>query len=61
MHKLFSKYEHVIKKSHFVKQKYMKNWSHDKNRILASMDGGPYFFTTTENICQSVICINLNF
>lgn len=45
-------FEHVTKKSHFVKQEYMKNWSQDKSKVLASIDGGPYHLISTENICH---------
>lgn len=49
--KIFNKYNKVTKKSHFVKQEYLKNWSHDNNSVLVSMNGSPYKSESTASIC----------
>lgn len=50
--KIFNKYNKVTKKSHFVKQEYLKNWSHDNNSVLVSMNGLPFKPESTANICH---------
>lgn len=50
--KIINKYNKVTKKSHFVKQEYLKNWSHDNNSVLVSMNGSPYKSESTASICH---------
>lgn len=50
--KIFNKYNKVTKKSHFVKQEYLKNWSRDNNSVLTSLNGSPYKLESTTNICH---------
>ncbi len=37
---------------HFVKQKNLKNWSHDNNYILVIINGLSYQLENTANICH---------
>ena len=53
--KIFNKYNKVIKKSHFVKQEYLKKWFHDNNSVLVSMNSSPYKSESTASICHHLL------
>lgn len=49
--KLFSKYSHPTRGSHFVKNEYLKQWSKDGNRILTKINNGEYTLISSDKIC----------
>lgn len=49
--KIFSKYSHPTKASHFVKREYLKQWSNDGEHVLRSINGGPFVLVASKEIC----------
>ena len=46
------KYEHVTKRSHFVKQEYLMKWSGNNKNILVSINSCDFKKDTPRNICN---------
>jgi len=49
--KIFSKYSHPTKASHFVKHEYLKQWSNDGEHVLRSLNGSPFVLVSSRESC----------